>query len=107
MHLVKEFRQQTASLCDLDRKITTMVCEDSFETEELLLLVDTRERILQNLLSLIEQDAELARSSQWLSAVQETKAVVELLQTKTDEVGLSLQKFRRGQRSIQQYKKFL
>ncbi|EGA71363.1 putative flagellar rod protein FlaI [Vibrio sinaloensis DSM 21326] len=107
MHLDNEFSQKIEILCDLNHKISTIVTEDSFETEELLLLVDTREQILQNLLNLIERDAELARSSQWQSAIQETKAVVELLQAKTNEVGLSLQKFRHGQRSVQQYKKFL
>tara|TARA_Y100001956_G_scaffold82877_1_gene106381 strand:+ start:1865 stop:2188 length:324 start_codon:yes stop_codon:yes gene_type:complete len=107
MHLAEEFEQQLLLLCDLNHKLSSLITQDSFETEDILLMVDTREQILQNLLSLIEQDAELATLTQWQTAIQETQAIVELMQLKTAEIGKSLQKFRHGQRSVQQYKKFL
>ncbi|MEH0758393.1 flagellar protein FliT [Vibrio sp. 16] len=107
MHLVEEFEQNLGELRDLNHTISSVITQEAFETEEILALVDTRERILQNLFSLIERDAELAQTAQWHSAIQETKAIVELMQVKTAEVGKSLQKYRHGQRSVQQYKKFL
>ncbi|KGY09315.1 flagellar protein FliT [Vibrio sinaloensis] len=107
MHLVEEFEQNLEKLRDVNHAISSVITQEAFETEEILALVDTRERILQNLFSLIERDAELAQTAHWHSAIQETKAIVELMQVKTAEVGKSLQKYRHGQRSVQQYKKFL
>lgn len=107
MHLADEFEQELLLFCDENHKLMSSLTQDSFEAEDILVMVDTRERILQNLLSLIEQDAELATNSQWKTAIQETQAIVELMQLKTAEIGTSLQKFRHGQRSVQQYKKFL
>ncbi|MDW1811326.1 flagellar protein FliT, partial [Vibrio sp. Vb2362] len=36
-----------------------------------------------------------------------TKRIVELMQSETSKVGKELHKFRYGQRSLQQYKKFI
>jgi flagellar rod protein FlaI len=107
MRSVDKFTLELDGLCDVNHKLSLLLSQESLETEEIVLLVDTREQILQKLLSLIEQDNELAKLPQWQTAVEETQAIVLQMQKKTAEVGMSLQKFQHGKRSIQQYKKFL
>jgi len=107
MRSVDKFTLELDGLCDANHKLSLLLSQESLETEEIVLLVDTREQILQKLLSLIEQDNELAKLPQWQTAVEETQVIVLQMQKKTAEVGMSLQKFQHGKRSIQQYKKFL
>ncbi|MGF1754387.1 flagellar protein FliT, partial [Vibrio makurazakiensis] len=40
-------------------------------------------------------------------AIERTKKLVALMQTETSQIGKDLHKFRHGNKSVQQYKKFL
>lgn len=107
MHLHSEFEQSLAEICDLDLKISSYLAQNEIDAEEITALVDTREQLLQKLLLLIGQNAELAKSAQWQQAIRGTQEIVELMQTKTNDIGLSLRKYQHGKRSVQQYQKFI
>lgn len=107
MHLAKSFEDQLAKLSDVDLKIMTSLTIEDINTEEIAEIVDNREQLLLSLLNMIEHCPEFAQHPQWHSTVQETQRVVELMQSKTDELAQALQKFRYGKKSLQQYKKFL
>lgn len=94
-------------LSELDHDIRLLLKDEEINPEEIGQLVDRREQILQSLLDLIKQSPELAKTSQWQQAIEETQSIVALLQEKTDQVGQALHKYRYGNKSVQQYKKFL
>lgn len=96
-----------ALLSDVDHKISQALADEELSVEDIAQLVDTREQILQSLLSAIEAQPELKTSQQWQDAVKRTVNVVQLMQDKTAEFGQALKKYRRGKRSVQQYQKFL
>ncbi|WP_038177101.1 flagellar protein FliT [Vibrio pacinii] len=102
-----QFTRDLAFLGDLDHKISQAIVGEELSVEDIAQLVDTREQILQSLLSAIEVQPELKTSQQWQDAVKRTVNVVQLMQDKTAEFGQALQKYRRGKRSVQQYQKFL
>ena len=107
MPLAKDFEQQLTKLCEVDQIITETLTGNELSTEEIVELVDTREQILQSLLAAVSSQPELAKLQQWQDAVERTRAVVELMSSKTAELGMALQKYRHGKRSVQQYQKFL
>ena len=107
MPLANDFEQQLTKLCEVDQIITETLSAGELSTEEIIELVDTREQILQCLLAAVSSQPELAKSQQWQDAVERTKAVVELMSSKTAEMGMALQKYRHGKRSVKQYQKFL
>lgn len=94
-------------LRDLDHQIKVILTNDDINVEEVLQLVDIREQILQGLLTYVSENSLLGKSQRWLNAVQDTQQLVELMQSKTMLIGQDLQKFRHGNKSVQQYKKFL
>lgn len=99
--------QQLLILSDLGHQIKAILAIEEINTEEINHLVDKRERILQNLLMYASENPQFANSTQWRNAIDETKHLVELMQSKTVEIGKTLQKYRHGNKSVQQYKKFL
>lgn len=99
--------QQIHALRDIDTKIKTILNIDDFDVKEVTQLVDIREQLLQELLSKVAADPAWNESQLWRDTVRDTQQLVELMQSKTTMIGKDLQKFRHGNKSVQQYKKFL
>ncbi len=95
-----------AQLCDLDQLISLEPEKDEISAEDLQRLVDNREQLLQSLLQQVAQNPQLKSEEEWRLMITRTKRLLERMQEETNKTGLQLQKFRRGQRSLQQYKKF-
>ncbi|MET2900515.1 flagellar protein FliT [Vibrio rotiferianus] len=98
---------ELASLRDLDQLISQELEKVELNTEEILRLVDIREQMLQNLLPIVEGNTDLKQDAEWQAVVTRTKEIVELMQCETSQLGKQLHKLRYGQRSLQQYKKFI
>ncbi|WP_185841426.1 flagellar protein FliT [Vibrio cholerae] len=94
-------------LSDLDQQIATLLAEDDIHTEDILQLVDNREQLLHSLLGYLAEHPELAKSDLWLKAIGNTQQLVEQMQLKTAAMRQTLHKYRHGNKSVQQYKKFL
>ncbi|WP_158107650.1 flagellar protein FliT [Vibrio furnissii] len=95
------------ALCDLNHQMKEKLAVDDINSEEITALVDKREQILQELLTYVSEHPGFARSNEWRDAVQDTQHLVELMQLKTAAIGKTLHKYRHGNKSVQQYKKFL
>ncbi len=100
-------QNELIEISDIDQLITQELEKVDFNTEEILRLVDIRERLLQNLLPIIQQNPLVKQDVGWQDLLTRTKRIVELMQSETSKVGKELHKFRYGQRSLQQYKKFI
>ncbi|PMJ91433.1 flagellar rod protein FlaI [Vibrio sp. 10N.261.55.A7] len=98
---------QTRDIREIDHQITLTLQKNDFDAEEIVGLVDKREQILQNILNYIKENPSFAESEDWLSLVEQTKKVVALMQLETTQLGNNLKKYRYGNKSVQQYKKFL
>ncbi|MGL6027898.1 MAG: flagellar protein FliT [Vibrio sp.] len=98
---------QLQHLSDLDQQITTLLAEDEIDAEDILQLVDNREQLLHSLLSDLAENPEWAQSDVWRQAIANTQQLVERMQSKTAAIGQVLYHYRRGKKSVQQYKKFL
>jgi flagellar protein FlaI len=96
-----------SQLSDLDHEIKDNLINRDINTEEILTLVDKRDQILQTLIDYASKNEQFAKSQQWQDAIFSTKQLVELMVAETSKVGEQLREFRRGQKSVQQYKKFL
>lgn len=107
MHSADDFLAEISFLCDLDRDIANNLSAGDINAEEIVQLVDKREQLLLTLISTINEQQELAQLPEWQSAIERTQLTVELMQKKTAELGSSLKKYRYGNKSVQQYKKFL
>lgn len=94
-------------ISDIDQLITQHLEKDDFNAEEILHLVDIRESLLESLLSSAESNPLVKQQVEWRDLLTRTKKIVELMQVETSNVGKELHKFRYGQRSLQQYKKFI
>jgi len=99
--------EQIHALRDIDTKIKSLLNIDDFDAKEVTQLVDIREQLLQRLLEQISNNPALGESQLWQDTVRDTQQLVELMQSKTIMIGKDLQKFRHGNKSVQQYKKFL
>ncbi|AUI86686.1 flagellar protein FliT [Vibrio azureus] len=93
-------------ISDIDQLIAKEMEKSEINSEEILHLVDTREQLLSTLLSMVDKNPSLKQQPEWQELLTRTKSIVELMQIETDHVGKELNKFRYGQRSLQQYKKF-
>ncbi|WP_194435993.1 flagellar protein FliT [Vibrio fluminensis] len=107
MLLADSFQTKLTKLSDLDQLIVSGLNSDEINAEEISQLVDKREHLLQSALQLISQSPMLAQAEQWRTAINQTEQVVRLMQEKTHIIGQSLHKYRHGNKSVQQYKKFL
>ncbi len=94
-------------ICDIDHKIYLLLQDSEINTEEIALLVDKRDQILQELLCSAEEDSSLLKTEEWREAILNTKRLVELMQSKTSSLGDQLKRYRHGNKSVQQYKKYL
>ncbi|KUI98869.1 hypothetical protein [Vibrio sp. MEBiC08052] len=94
-------------LSDLDHEISEQLQEEEINTEVIHLLVDKRDQILQVLVQEASENQQFSRSEPWLCAIERTQRLVEEMQLKTSGIGHSLKKYRYGNKSVQQYKKFL
>ncbi len=92
---------------DIDHRINLELQKVEINTEEILRLVDTREQLLQNLLPFIGQNPLVKQDVEWQDLLTRTQNIVELMQSETLKTGKELHKLRYGQRSLQQYKKFI
>ncbi len=99
--------EQIQALRNIDTKIKALLNIDDFDVKEITQLVDIREQMLQKLLVQISSNSALSTSQLWRDTVRDTQQLVELMQSKTTIIGKDLQKFRHGNKSVQQYKKFL
>ncbi|WGV99551.1 flagellar protein FliT [Vibrio sp. YMD68] len=97
----------TNEIRDIDHQIKGILQTNDFNAEDIMELVDKRERILQNILNYIKENPSFAESDDWLSLVEQTKQIVTLMQSETMKIGSTLKKYRYGNKSVQQYKKFL
>lgn len=100
-------RNELIEISDTDQLITQELEKVDVNAEEIQRLVDIRERLLRNLLPIVESNPVLKQEAEWQNLLIRTKSIVELMQTETSNVGKELHKFRYGQRSLQQYKKFI
>ena len=100
-------RSELIEISDIDQLIAQELEKVDFNAEEILRLVDIRERLLQNLLPIVESNPLVKQEAEWQDLLTRTKSIVELMQNETTNVGKELHKFRYGQRSLQQYKKFI
>ncbi|MFA0569942.1 flagellar protein FliT [Vibrio kagoshimensis] len=100
-------KSELEELCELDRQIFAKFEISEINTEEITQLVDNREQLLQKVLQLLDSFPEVKQSSDWFDAISRTKKLVELMQSETSRVGKTLHKYRHGNKSVQQYKKFL
>ncbi|YCO04494.1 flagellar protein FliT [Vibrio sp. VNB-15] len=100
-------QNELIEISDTDQLITQELEKVDVNAEEIQRLVDIRERLLQNLLPIVESNPVLKQEAEWQNLLIRTKSIVELMQTETSNVGKELHKFRYGQRSLQQYKKFI
>ncbi|MCG9679523.1 MULTISPECIES: flagellar protein FliT [Vibrio] len=107
MHWVDDFLAQVAFLGDIDHDIVSGLSSADINTEEIVELVDKREQILLTLISTISEHQELAQLPEWQSAIKRTQLTVEMMQKKTTQLGSNLKKYRYGNKSVQQYKKFI
>ncbi|WP_070962807.1 flagellar protein FliT [Vibrio sonorensis] len=98
---------EIALLSEVDHVIKSHLASDSINPEEIVLLVDRREQILQTLLNSIKECPEFAESEQWQTAIRDTQLIAEQMQAQTQAFGKELSKLRHGNKSVQQYKKFL
>jgi flagellar rod protein FlaI len=106
MPWVSDMNHALLQLCDIDLKIHNELTNDVLNTEEILALVDIRDQILQPLLEHASKNEQFAASLAWQKAIHSTQALVELMTAETTKIGHDLRKFRIGQKSVQQYKKF-
>ncbi len=92
---------------DIDHRINQELQKVEINTEEILQLVDTREQLIENLLPIIRQNPLVKQDAEWQDLLTRTQSIVELMQSETMKTGKELHKMRYGQRSLQQYKKFI
>lgn len=100
-------KNELIEISDIDQLITQEMEKVDFNAEEIQRLVDIREQLLQNLLTIVESNPSVKQEPEWQDLLIRTKRIVELMQNETTNVGKELHKFRYGQRSLQQYKKFI
>ncbi|MCE0494516.1 flagellar protein FliT [Vibrio salinus] len=92
---------------DIDHNIDTLLQENEINSEKISQLVDKRDQILQELLCSVEENSSLFKTEEWYETIQNTKRLVGLMQSKTASLGEQLKRYRHGNKSVQQYKKYL
>ncbi|MGR5299968.1 flagellar protein FliT [Vibrio alfacsensis] len=100
-------QNELREIAEIDQLITQELEKVDFNAEEILRLVDIRERLLQDLLVMAHSNPLEKQGLEWQDLLTRTKKIVEQMQSETSNVGKELYKFRYGQRSLQQYKKFI
>jgi flagellar rod protein FlaI len=94
-------------LSDLDHRLLSLIENIDPETEEIHQLVDKREQLIKTIVDVCKRNPNLQQSAQWQQVVESTRHIAQLMESKTEQLGQSLRKYRHGKRSLQQYKKFI
>jgi flagellar rod protein FlaI len=100
--------QLFGQLCKLDQQLFSFLAEDELNVEEILILVDKREQLLQNIVN--EQPRASGTGDhrlEWQDAIARTKQLVTLMQGNGQRLGQQLTKIRHGNKSVQRYQQFL
>ncbi|MGY0614027.1 flagellar protein FliT [Vibrio sp. FJH11] len=100
-------KSELIEIHDVDLYINRELKKVEINTEEITRLVDIRERLLRNLLPIVQQNPLVKQDEEWQDLLARTKSIVELMQSETSKTSKELHKLRYGQRSLQQYKKFI
>lgn len=95
------------TLCDIDHEIDALLNGVDINSEEINALVDKRDQILHEILDGYSQDSSLLDTEEWRQAIINTQRLVERMDQKTNDLSEDLKRFRHGNKSVQQYKKFL
>lgn len=96
-----------SELQQLDRDLLALLDNDEPDSEEVLQLIDIRERLLQDVFNRYQSVPDFNASSEWHEAIDRTKHIVQLMQQKTNQIGEQLRKYRHGNKSVQRYQQFL
>lgn len=94
-------------LSDLDHRLLSVLENVDVDTEEIHQLVDTREQIINKLVVACQGNPNLKQSTEWQDVVESTRRITHHMKMKTEQLGLTLRKYRHGKRSLQQYQKFI
>ncbi len=94
-------------LSDLDQQLLSFLEKDEIIAEEIVDCVDKREQLLQRVLQEFGHSPDIVNQQEWQRAVERTQKIVLLMQVNTNNIAEHLKKYRHGNRSVQQYKKFL
>ncbi|MDC0611051.1 flagellar protein FliT [Vibrio sp.] len=94
-------------LCDIDHEIDGLLNAVDINSEEINALVDKRDQILHEILDGYSQGSSLLDTEEWRQAIINTQRLVERMDQKTNDLSEDLKRFRHGNKSVQQYKKFL
>lgn len=100
MHIFNE-------LSDLDHRLLSLIENIDPVTEEIHQLVDKREQIVKTIIDVCKRNPNLQQSAQWKQVVESTRHITVLMESKTEQLGQSLRKYRHGKRSLQQYKNYI
>ncbi|WP_117233452.1 flagellar protein FliT [Vibrio maerlii] len=94
-------------LCDLDSQLIELLNIDSPETEEIVAMVDKRDKLVQIILQEVKSDSSMTQSKLWDESIKRTKFIIERMNDETSKLGQQLRRYRHGNKSVQQYKKFI
>ena len=93
-------------LRDIDHLLSQELENSEINSEEIARLVDIREQTMKNILVLLEENPEWKQDPECQHVVARTTKIVMRMQAETSRLGTDLRKFKLGQRSLQQYKRF-
>ncbi|WP_261314668.1 flagellar protein FliT [Vibrio hangzhouensis] len=91
----------------MDHRLLSVLENIDVDTEEIHQLVDTREQIINKLVVACQRNPNLKQSTEWQQVVESTRRISHHMQKKTEQLGLTLKKYRHGKRSLQQYQKYI
>lgn len=100
-------RELFESLQLLDEKLFAVCEQDEFDNELFLLLFSEREQTLHNIMTERKSVPDFDNSPDWQNVILRTRQIVHLMQSKTQQLGEQLKKYRHGSKSVQRYQQFL
>lgn len=89
-------------LAEVDHTLLLELNRSEADVDKIVGLVDYREQLLTEVLSLIHVD-----TTEWARAVERTQRVVASMSDETSSLAAQLQKLRYSKKSVQMYNKFL
>lgn len=95
------------ALRELDQSLFSLFESNEINSEEILVLVDKREQLLLQVVDDVRFIPDFNKTSDWLEAIERTKKIVDIMQSKTNQIGAELRKYRHGNKSVQRYQQFL
>lgn len=91
----------------LDDQVLKIFEAEELDSEQLLLLIDKREQLLQEIINEYQSVPDFKSSAEWQEALKRTQSMVAIMQSSTNKVGEQLRKYRHGNKSVQRYQQFL